>query len=178
MSWNDERTKLLKSLWAGGESAAEIAVKLNQRFGVEFTRNAVLGKVDRLNLPARLRRRRSSVAKAISRKRAVKPASPIPTQGNPAFRSLTSEPYTPGPELVIPLAERKSLMDLERKDCRWPIGDPQSAYPEFHFCGREKIPGLPYCEPHARRAFTPAPIRRQVVVANDIQPVKREVENA
>jgi GcrA cell cycle regulator len=59
----------------------------------------------------------------------------------------------------IPIAERKSLLDLVEASCRWPIGDPQHA--EFHFCNRSKVSGLPYCEFHARRAFQPAQPRRR-----------------
>lgn len=54
-------------------------------------------------------------------------------------------------ELVIPLGERKTLQTLDACSCRWPIGDPRSA--DFHFCGKNKVPGLPYCEFHARRAY-------------------------
>ena len=62
-------------------------------------------------------------------------------------------------ELVIPLAERKTIQTLTECSCRWPIGDPQSA--EFHFCGKTKVLTLPYCEFHARRAFQPAVPRRR-----------------
>ena len=59
----------------------------------------------------------------------------------------------PVEELVIPLEERKTILTLKEGNCRWPIGDPQ--HPEFHFCGRDKHQGLPYCEFHARKAFQP-----------------------
>jgi hypothetical protein len=54
--WTEERVELLKKLWAEGLSASQIAGRLLQ--GV--TRNAVIGKVHRLNLseqpsPATLR---------------------------------------------------------------------------------------------------------------------------
>jgi GcrA cell cycle regulator len=32
---------------------------------------------------------------------------------------------------------------------------------DFHFCGKNKVPGLPYCEFHARRAFQPPQARRR-----------------
>ena len=32
---------------------------------------------------------------------------------------------------------------------------------DFHFCGKNKVPGLPYCEFHARRAFQPPQPRRR-----------------
>jgi hypothetical protein len=83
--------------------------------------------------------------------------------GNPALRQLylgDTEPYTPpAEELVIPLNERKSIQTLTEVSCRWPIGDPQLA--DFHFCGRNKITGLPYCDFHARRAFQPPQPRRR-----------------
>ncbi len=62
-------------------------------------------------------------------------------------------------ELVIPLKERKTIQTLTECSCRWPIGDPQLA--DFHFCGKDKVPGLPYCEFHARRAFQPPQPRRR-----------------
>ena len=62
-------------------------------------------------------------------------------------------------ELIIPVAERKSIQTLVECSCRWPIGDPQMA--DFHFCGKNKVPGLPYCEFHARRAFQPPQTRRR-----------------
>jgi len=60
---------------------------------------------------------------------------------------------------VIPPAERKTLQMLTENSCRWPIGDPQTE--EFHFCTRNKVPGLPYCEHHARRAYQPPQPRRR-----------------
>jgi len=60
---------------------------------------------------------------------------------------------------VIPLNERRYIQTLTESCCRWPIGDPQQ--PDFHFCGKKKIPGLPYCEVHARRAFQPPQARRR-----------------
>ncbi len=62
-------------------------------------------------------------------------------------------------EIVIPLAERKTIQTLVECSCRWPIGDPQAS--DFHFCGKNKVPGLPYCEFHARRAFQPPQARRR-----------------
>jgi GcrA cell cycle regulator len=85
------------------------------------------------------------------------------TIGNPALRQLylgDTEPYTPpAEELVIPVNERKYIQTLTEACCRWPIGDPQQ--PDFHFCGKKKVTGLPYCEVHARRAFQPPQPRRR-----------------
>jgi GcrA cell cycle regulator len=106
--------------------------------------------------------------------------------GNPALRALyqpDAEPYVPAvEELVIPMAERKTIQTLTEFHCRWPIGDPQ--LPDFHFCGKTKVAGLPYCEFHARRAFQPPQARRRdrevidmpIVAALPASSVKEAVE--
>ena len=160
MAWTEERIEVLKRLWADGLSASQIASRLS---GV--TRNAVIGKVHRLGLAGRATTSRMHSHRPRSRlgssKRGRK--NRLTPLGNPAFRALylpEAEPYvSPLVELVIPLAERKTLQTLTECSCRWPIGDPQHA--EFHFCGKSKVPGLPYCEFHARRAFQPPQPRRR-----------------
>jgi GcrA cell cycle regulator len=160
MSWTDERVELLKKLWSEGLSASQIAGRIGS-----VSRNAVIGKVHRLGLSGRATTSRMKTHRPRTRianpKRAVKPR--FATPGNPIVRALYSaEPETVQPvveELVIPLAERKSIQTLTECSCRWPIGDPQAA--DFHFCGRNKVPSLPYCEVHARRAFQPAQPRRR-----------------
>ena len=162
MAWNDERVEQLKKFWADGLSASQIAGRLG---GV--TRNAVIGKVHRLGLSgrattSRMKSHRPRVRTANSPvKRLAKPR--FASVGNPAFRNLylaDTEPYVPpAEELVIPLNERKYIQTLTELCCRWPIGDPQQA--DFHFCGKKKVTGLPYCEVHARRAFQPPQARRR-----------------
>jgi GcrA cell cycle regulator len=49
---------------------------------------------------------------------------------------------------------RKTLLQLEPHDCRWPIGEPR--HPDFHFCGEQCIDGRPYCGLHWSIAFQPA----------------------
>lgn len=163
MSWTDERVELLKKFWAEGLSASQISGRLG---GV--TRNAVIGKVHRLGLSGRATTSRMKThrprARIANQKRLTK--TRFATSGNPAVRALYEEPYTPpAEELVIPVAERKSIQTLTESSCRWPIGDPQKA--EFHFCGKGKVPQLPYCEFHARRAFQPVVPRRRDHREND-----------
>jgi GcrA cell cycle regulator len=164
MSWNDERVEALKKLWADGLSASQIAGRLG---GV--TRNAVIGKVHRLGLAGRAttsrmktrvpRVRSAQAAKRLMGMGRTRPAG-APNSPLKTLYLSDTEPYVqPAEELVIPLNERKYIQTLTESCCRWPIGDPQQ--PDFHFCGRKKIPGLPYCEVHARRAFQPPQARRR-----------------
>ena len=49
------------------------------------------------------------------------------------------------------VAEKTSLLDLNEKICKWPIGHPGE--PDFHFCGRAANPGFPYCVEHCGVAY-------------------------
>jgi GcrA cell cycle regulator len=157
--WTDERVELLKRLWSEGLSASQIAGRLGS-----VTRNAVIGKVHRLGLSGRATTSRMKSHRPRTRMANVK--RPVKQRfaqtGNPAVRALylDAETYVaPAEEIEIPEAERKTIQTLSDCSCRWPIGDPQTA--EFHFCGRTKVPLLPYCEVHARRAFQPVTPRRR-----------------
>lgn len=56
-------------------------------------------------------------------------------------------PAKPSPEI----AGKTTLLDLNERICRWPMGHPGEA--DFHFCGQAVNPGYPYCVEHCGRAF-------------------------
>lgn len=56
-------------------------------------------------------------------------------------------PAKPSPEI----ADKTSLLDLNDRICRWPMGHPGE--PDFHFCGEAVNPGFPYCVEHCGRAY-------------------------
>ncbi|AUN29518.1 MAG: GcrA family cell cycle regulator [Niveispirillum sp.] len=47
-----------------------------------------------------------------------------------------------------------TILSLTERMCKWPVGDPKS--PDFHFCGKPSLNGLPYCAEHAAIAYQPA----------------------
>ncbi|RZJ99162.1 MAG: GcrA cell cycle regulator [Novosphingobium sp.] len=49
------------------------------------------------------------------------------------------------------IADKTSLLDLNDRICRWPMGHPGE--PDFHFCGEKVNPGFPYCVEHCGRAY-------------------------
>ena len=49
------------------------------------------------------------------------------------------------------VADKTSLLDLNDRVCRWPMGHPGE--PDFHFCGDKVNPGFPYCVEHCGRAY-------------------------
>ncbi|HEX8527105.1 GcrA family cell cycle regulator [Allosphingosinicella sp.] len=56
-------------------------------------------------------------------------------------------PAKPSPEI----ADKTSLLDLNERICKWPIGHPGE--PDFHFCGKSANPGFPYCVEHCGVAY-------------------------
>jgi GcrA cell cycle regulator len=163
-TWTDDRVELLKKLWSEGFSASQIAAEMG---GV--TRNAVIGKVHRLGLSGR--GKASTPGAPRTRKPrpigAPPPSAPV-LRGNTALAAK----FTPRPEaqpapvvhfdedVVIPLSERVTIMELREFMCRWPMGDPTR--PDFRFCGGRAIGGLPYCTHHSRMAYQPATERKRI----------------
>ena len=49
------------------------------------------------------------------------------------------------------VANKTSLLDLNEKICKWPMGHPGE--PDFHFCGASANPGFPYCVEHCSLAY-------------------------
>jgi GcrA cell cycle regulator len=83
-------------------------------------------------------------------------------RGNTALAlafEMEQEPELELIENIIPIGQRRTLLELNQDTCRWPIGDPAS--PEFFFCGGKPLTGLPYCGYHSRVAYQPASERRR-----------------
>jgi len=49
------------------------------------------------------------------------------------------------------MADKTSLLDLNDRICKWPLGHPGE--PDFHFCGNPVNPGFPYCLDHCSVAY-------------------------
>jgi GcrA cell cycle regulator len=140
MNWTDDRLEELKTLWAEGHSASEIAGRLGHT-----TRNAVIGKVHRLGLSGRKKTRRPRQPRRAAA--APKPRSrgiSVSCRHRTAIVEDTVETVLaklgPAPETPV------TVQTLTANTCRWPEGDPQ--IPGFHFCGRKPASAGPYCGPH------------------------------
>jgi len=159
MSWTDERVELLKKLWSDGLSASQIAAELGG-----ITRNAVIGKVHRLGLSGRAKSPSSTAPrqrKARAHPHMMRVARPA-MRGNTALAQAFEYDIEAEPELVdniIPIGQRRTILELTEETCRWPIGDPSGA--DFFFCGGQTTTGLPYCGYHSRIAYQPAGDRRR-----------------
>ena len=98
------------------------------------------------------------------------PDTPRPVESQPVMRSVgpggfvrqapgeQQPPIAPAPpRRLVPAkvapeyADKTSLLDLNDKICKWPLGHPGE--PDFHFCGQKVNPGFPYCVDHCGQAY-------------------------
>jgi GcrA cell cycle regulator len=142
-TWTTERIELLKSGFEAGLSCREIAAHIG------VSRNAVIGKISRLNLT-----RDKSGVRGPARKEA---ASGLRPRANARLRHQILRAFPPAE--TEPAAEEPqihnghccSLFELSKEKCRWPISTPGAA--DFCFCGNTPLEGLPYCAGHSRLAY-------------------------
>jgi GcrA cell cycle regulator len=159
MTWSDDRVEQLKKLWEAGLSASQIAAELGN-----VTRNAVIGKVHRLGLSGRAK----SPSSSVPRPRKTRPAQHMMRISRPVSRGNTALAHAFEMEVeadpiaydnVVPMSQRKTLLELTEDTCHWPVGDPGHA--DFFFCGGKSLSSLPYCAHHSRIAYQPANDRRR-----------------
>ena len=164
MEWNAEAIDRLRALWAEGHSTAEIG----RRMGV--SKNAVVGKAHRLNLPARPSPiRRDVVATprpAPARRHTLPPLraalrEPLPQLAAQPFRRVESVMTTPAPMAVARPASTapRPFPRVGVKTCCWPIGEPGTS--GFTFCAAEAMMAKPYCAEHAAIAYVKVRDRRE-----------------
>ena len=139
MSWTEEKVAKLKELW-GKNTASEISTIIG---GV--SRNAVIGKANRLNLSAKIKTRNSPTA--INNIQSNEQGDNLKKRGRRnKFKSLIIEkdfePENP-----------KQLEELDESVCKWPIGHPNES--SFYFCGRKSLKDFSYCKLHLLYAFQP-----------------------
>ena len=140
-TWTLERIELLKSHFAAGLSCREIACEIG------VSRNAVIGKLSRLNLTREktLKVRRDDAGKS-------RPKS-VPRLQYRMLRKLFAEAEPPAGNEAILSEQHCSLLELSEERCRWPISSPGEK--DFCFCGNRPLEGLPYCAGHTRLAYLP-----------------------
>ena len=141
-TWTDERLELLRSGFAAGLSCREIAATIG------VSRNAVIGKISRLNL----KRDKDRLV------RTVRPGRTGETRPRGAHRlrqillkAYPQQAEPPAADAPIHNGHTCSLLELGRDTCRWPISTPGAE--DFCFCGNPPIEGLPYCTGHSRLAY-------------------------
>jgi GcrA cell cycle regulator len=163
MDWTTEAIDRLRALWAEGHSTAEIG----RRMGV--TKNAVVGKAHRLDLPARpspIRRDPAAPRPVAAGRRPTLPPLRVVASLVPATRREEAAPVVvpvAATPVVAPVAKTAAVVRafprLGGRSCCWPIGEPGT--PGFKFCTAEAITGKPYCAEHAALAYVRVRDRRE-----------------
>ena len=165
MNWTPEREEKLKKLWKKGHSGSEIAIMLG-----DTTRNAVIGKVHRLKLEARLISRKSTQKVNTEKDNGLE----VKNQklGRKArFKALlldkNFEPENP-----------TKLEDLSDDHCRWPLGEKME--PASLFCGRKSMEKFPYCKLHLLYAFQPKNAKEEDLITEEDIPqfIEKKVKSA
>jgi GcrA cell cycle regulator len=181
LNWTDEIVAKLTKHWKDGLSCSQIALKLHEEFGVELSRSAVIGKLNRMGMRSNAEVTKLKNKQANRRTMARlgrNPRTPIqagkervhpgPRPGvrfNPdaPLRKTANNACVPLPlppeEKPSDYAKLYSVQELTEKMCRFPIGDPLK--PDFGFCGKDRVPGKPYCAGHCRRAYAPPEVRQR-----------------
>ena len=140
MSWNDEKVDKLKKLWGNGNTASQIAEIIGG-----ISRNAVIGKANRLNLSSKIKLRSASSNQ--NSQDSFEDSNSKQKRGRKSkFKSLIIEqdfePESP-----------KKLEELDEGSCKWPVGHPEES--SFYFCGRSSLKDFSYCKLHLLYAYQP-----------------------
>lgn len=172
MSWTEDRIEILKKLWADGLSASQIAAQL----GGGVSRNAVIGKVHRLNLANRVKAAPNSVnanAKTNGKRTRVSFSQKATLEAEDFSETKPAINLDPDPILkennISEIIEkddhqerRLNLLELTERTCKWPVGDPLAS--DFYFCGSDSEETSPYCKYHSKIAFQTFSDRRRKVI--------------
>lgn len=148
----------LKAAWAAGTPTAE----MGRLFGT--SKNAIVGMVHRLDLPARPSPITYSNASRAAPRPYVPPCTLPPLESEPAM--VAPRPVIAAPiPIARPIAAPRPLIACAfHSACCWPIGEPGTK--TFKFCHAAAEPGAPYCAEHKRRAYVPRRQRAEAMGAD------------
>jgi GcrA cell cycle regulator len=130
--WPPEAVARLRELRQAGIAFSECTRALNAEFGATLSRNAVIGKAQRIGL--------------------CQPSASSPR----AMRIMVRA--RPSVDVITVASKPVAVCNARPHHCRWPLGDPKS--PDFRFCGARRLEPLPYCPDHALIAYQPASKRK------------------
>lgn len=213
MSWTDERINTLKKMWGAGKSASEIAEKLggvtrNAVIGKAHR----LGLSGRPSPIKKVAAKKTATSSAAPAKKAAAPKAAAPVAKPkvvPAVKRVAAAPVkapvaapvvrpaanAPGkPPEIIQLAALAnassqpdgsiiSILELNERTCRWPVGDPKDA--NFGYCGSSVYMAHPYCAEHVAIAFQapnrkdkkPSKNLKEVEIEEDLEDIEVDIED-
>ncbi|MDE2738147.1 MAG: hypothetical protein OXH47_01340 [Paracoccaceae bacterium] len=139
-AWTTQQVNKAVNMWKEGKTATEISNKISK------SRNAVIGKLNRLGV----QKPNSNVTNETS----------LDKDENKATQDKQLNGQSAGNLQETQLEDRRlSLLYLNEKTCRWPIGDPSTK--NFWFCGKPTLLNKGYCAQHSELAFQPNPVKKE-----------------
>lgn len=163
--WQQEATDLLIEHYKMGVTASASAKIINAKFGKQYTRNAIIGKRDRVGLgranPIQSQMMRDPLAKAAldaarRRKRAERIAQlELAEQSRKRQREIDAlkqaEAYAAKLDAIAPIkpgakSTSDAIMSLGFRSCRYPVG--AVGADDFHFCCKPRDEDSSYCADH------------------------------
>lgn len=179
MAWTEERIALLKRYWDEGLSASQIAEVMGEglsrnavigkahRLGLASRPSPLKTSEQREQRQAEQRQGEAKAAPPKAETAAVPTAEPRAATPRPAPKPAPVAAAAPAPEAPPAVAQpappppaarparpkggKVTLLDLNDRICKWPIGHPDEA--DFHFCGKPVNAGFPYCGEHCLVAY-------------------------
>ena len=170
--WTDERVNLI--IARRTQPIPATMSQIADELGAGFSRNAVIGKANRLRIAGLLAEGDAPPAPRAAAPQPLPRKSPllgktgdIRIKAPMAPREVAAVP-APAPEprrgsIVVNLPETDIVGSfavdlLDANICKWPIGDPRSD--EFRFCGCRASENGSYCASHATLAYQRSDRRR------------------
>lgn len=161
MGWmTEDQLTVLQNLTNDGHTAKEIAARASVEFGRAVTKNSIIGLWNRGSVTigdAQRNRNMKGRPRTDRPRRTRQPRAERQIKARKfAERSLRSvapvaPPLPTVDDMMIPAEQRRTLLDLTARTCKWPVGDPGD--PDFFFCGGEAVEGRPYCVGHLHRSI-------------------------
>ena len=146
INWKPEHSEALREYFAKRMSYSEIAEAINAKFGTAYSRNAALGRAKRMGLvgpeparePSHWPKLPSKAPPYKRREGCCEFRWPMPD-----FERTETAPL----RCVEIVPRHLSLVELERRDCRYPYGGDAEGE-AITFCGHRRRVGSSYCGPH------------------------------
>jgi hypothetical protein len=129
--WQPDHDKAIAEWRAAKLTASETALRLFNRFGINVSRNAVIGRLHRLRLPKSVNQPKFGRPAMKAKPKAVRTAPHIPPGSS---------------EAVVPMMV--PLLALSPNGCRWPYGDRG-----YVFCNHTRYSDSSYCQEHYRASL-------------------------
>jgi hypothetical protein len=154
--WDPKWVAILRQKRRQGLSAGTIAIQMNEELHTDFTRNSIIGKLNREGIPAPSKlatvQNRTIGQHTVRSGRKRKQTMPTPTLPPTTMPTTSTPPEPPAtsPPSTTPMPTPPYLLvDLPDEACHWPVNEPATWRDPHLFCGAPATRQTPpYCEEH------------------------------